>query len=186
MPAVSTLSHWVDWATCMNGITKISKIGGLAFLCACLAASWKALISRNKLSRSKHAAKKLFLEIENSLFFVCNGLVSFFDLLLIGVFVLIESRKHSMEPVSSVLPKNQNSTICTNLLLIWPHSKIHKIMNGFKKKLAFIKPRMRSSAFRLSLAFCLTSSSLSDMSVCLRPRSGKSIRRKNSPWPHGP
>lgn len=91
----------------MNGITKISKIGGLAFLCACLAASWKALISRNKLSRSKHAAKKLFLEIENSLFFVCNGLVSLFDLLLIGVFVLIEARKHSMKPVSSVLPKNQ-------------------------------------------------------------------------------
>lgn len=76
----------------MNGITKFSKIGGLAFLCACLAASWKALISRNKLS-SKHAAKKLFLEIENSLFFVCNGLVSLFDLLLIGVFVLIESKK---------------------------------------------------------------------------------------------
>lgn len=93
----------------MNGITKISKIGGLAFLCACLAASWKALISRNKLSRSKHAAKKLFLEIENSLFFVCNGLVSLFDLLLIGVFVLIESRKHSMKPVSSVLPKNKKN-----------------------------------------------------------------------------
>ena len=156
-----------DWRSCAHVLQHHGRPSYLETIC----------LGANMLQRSCFLRSKIRCSL--SAMVLSRSLISF----SLESLSWSSQEKNSMKPVSSVLPKNQKKTICTNLLHIWAK---FKIMNGFKKKLAFIKPRMRSSAFRLSLAFCLTSSSLSDMSVCLRPRSGQIIRRKNSPWVHGP